>query len=134
MEELISKLESKIKDMDLVIAELDYSNEEESTRILLEYQLAKEELDTAMMNWEKATEELMELDYCLFFALAFFFCRRLLRFIDFLACLDWLFQYALYAFFFALCAIFDFALACFASMAVASSTLEAVSPILGEQD
>ncbi len=62
LEELISKLESKIKDMDLVIAELDYSNEEESTRILLEYQLAKEELDTAMMNWEKATEELMELD------------------------------------------------------------------------
>lgn len=62
LEELISKLESKIKDMDLVIAELDYSNEAESARILLEYQLAKEELDTAMMNWEKATEELMELD------------------------------------------------------------------------
>jgi hypothetical protein len=55
-------LESKIKDMDLVIAELDYSNEAESARILIEYQLEKEELDTAMMNWEKATEELMELD------------------------------------------------------------------------
>jgi ATP-binding cassette subfamily F protein 3 len=61
-EDQISKLETKIKDMDLVIAELDYSNEAESARILLEYQLAKEELDTAMMNWEKATEELMELD------------------------------------------------------------------------
>ncbi len=61
-EELISKLESKIKDLDLVIAELDYSNEEESTRILSEYQLIKEELDSAMINWEKATEELMGMD------------------------------------------------------------------------
>ncbi len=61
-EELISKLESKIKDLDLVIAELDYSNEEESARILSEYQLIKEELDSAMINWEKATEELMGMD------------------------------------------------------------------------
>ena len=62
LEEIISKLESKIKDMDLIIAELDYSNEAESSRILLEYQLVKEELDAAMMSWETATEELMELD------------------------------------------------------------------------
>jgi len=62
LEELISKLESKIKDMDLIIADLDYSNENDSSRILSEYQLVKEELDAAMMSWEKATEELMELD------------------------------------------------------------------------
>jgi len=62
LEELISKLESKIKDMDLIIADLDYSNENDSSRILSEYQLVKEELDAAMMSWETATEELMELD------------------------------------------------------------------------
>jgi ATP-binding cassette subfamily F protein 3 len=61
-EESISKLEAKIKEMDLIIAELDYSNETESNKVLLEYQHIKEDLDTAMLNWEKATEELMELE------------------------------------------------------------------------
>ena len=61
-EELISKLESKIKEMDILIAALDYSNEVESSRLLLEYQKIKEDLDSAMLNWEKATEELMEMD------------------------------------------------------------------------
>jgi ATP-binding cassette subfamily F protein 3 len=61
-EELISKLESKIKEMDILIAVLDYSNEAESSRLLLEYQKIKEDLDSAMLNWEKATEELMEMD------------------------------------------------------------------------
>ncbi len=61
-EELISKLESKIKEMDILIAALDYSNEAESSRLLLEYQKIKEDLDSAMLNWEKATEELMEMD------------------------------------------------------------------------
>ncbi len=61
-EELISKLEAKIKDMDLIIADLDYSNEAEANRILLEYQQIKEDLDTAMLNWERTTEELIGLD------------------------------------------------------------------------
>lgn len=58
-EENITLLEEKIRKMDEQIANLDYSNETESTKILAEYDSTKKLLDQEMENWEQATEELM---------------------------------------------------------------------------
>jgi hypothetical protein len=48
--------------MDEEIALLDYSNEEESNKLLADYSRVKAELDQLMIDWEKATEDLMELE------------------------------------------------------------------------
>lgn len=61
-EENISIYEKKIKEMDEIIANLDYSDEAKSTAILAEYDVIKKKLDEEMLNWENATEELMMLE------------------------------------------------------------------------
>jgi chaperonin cofactor prefoldin len=61
-EEAIEILEAKLQEMDKEIAQLDYSNEAEANKILATYHHHKQELDELMLNWEKATEELMEID------------------------------------------------------------------------
>lgn len=61
-EEAISTLEEKIQEMDHEIAHLDYSNEIEANKLLHHYEKVKNELDDMMHVWEKATEELMELE------------------------------------------------------------------------
>ena len=45
---------------DSKIAVLDYSNEDLSTTLLSDYSRVKAELDQLMIEWEKATEELIE--------------------------------------------------------------------------
>lgn len=57
-EELISALESKIKNMDETLATLDYTDEAKSSAALAEYNQAKAQLDEAMSTWENALEEL----------------------------------------------------------------------------
>lgn len=61
-EDSISELEEKLAEMDLEIANMDYSKEEESKKLLENYQKTKETLDEKMLDWEKATEELMEIE------------------------------------------------------------------------
>ena len=61
-EENISIYEKKIKEMDEIIANLDYSDEVKSNAILAEYDVIKKKLDEEMLNWENATEELMMLE------------------------------------------------------------------------
>lgn len=61
-EENISIYEKKIKEMDEIIANLDYSDEAKSNAILAEYDVIKKKLDEEMLNWENATEELMMLE------------------------------------------------------------------------
>jgi len=58
-EDAISDLELKIKKMDEQILALDYTNENESTKLLAEYDILKKSLDSEMQNWENATEELI---------------------------------------------------------------------------
>ncbi len=61
-EQSIEKLEKRIAELDTVIAELDYSDEEKSKRILEEYDQQKKDLDAQMELWEQGTEGLMELE------------------------------------------------------------------------
>ncbi len=61
-EERISILEKEIAKMDAVLLELDYSDEEKTSKSLAEYEKLKSELDDQMSLWEEATEGLMEMD------------------------------------------------------------------------
>ena len=61
-EENISQFEEKIKELDLVIAELDYSDTSKSEQILSEYNTLKTKLDEEMLSWESNTEELMTIE------------------------------------------------------------------------
>jgi len=61
-EESIGELEAKLAKMDIEIANMDYSKEEESKNLLENYQKTKETLDEKMLDWEKTTEELMEIE------------------------------------------------------------------------
>lgn len=61
-EQAIDKLEKRIAELDVVIAELDYSDEENSKKVLEEYDQQKKELDAQMELWEQGTEGLMELE------------------------------------------------------------------------
>lgn len=58
----IEKLEAKIKEMDELIANIDYSDEEKSQKLLEDYSALKSTLDTQLEIWEKSTEELMALE------------------------------------------------------------------------
>jgi ATP-binding cassette subfamily F protein 3 len=62
IEDAITKQEDLLKQLDERIAALDYSNETESSDVLTKYELAKNELDDLMNQWEQATEELIALD------------------------------------------------------------------------
>ena len=62
VEDAINAHEVLLAKMDEEIALLDYTNEEQSNKLLAEYSKVKAELDQLMMDWEKATEELMELE------------------------------------------------------------------------
>jgi hypothetical protein len=48
--------------MDLLITDLDYSNEQAAAKLLDDYHQLKVALDGKMSEWEAATEELMELE------------------------------------------------------------------------
>jgi ATP-binding cassette subfamily F protein 3 len=61
-EEAIGDLEAKLAEMDLLIADLDYSNEQAAVKLLDDYHQLKMALDAKMSEWEAATEELMELE------------------------------------------------------------------------
>jgi ATP-binding cassette, subfamily F, member 3 len=58
----IESLEKQLKDMDVIIATLDYSNEQLATQTLLDYEKLKTELDTIMVDWETKIEELSAMD------------------------------------------------------------------------
>jgi ATP-binding cassette subfamily F protein 3 len=53
IEKEISDLESKIEEMNVILAELDYSDETKSNSILSDYQNLKNELEQKMIVWEK---------------------------------------------------------------------------------
>ena len=61
-EDRISTLEKEIAVMDTLLADLDYSDEEKTTKSLAEYEKLKSELEEQMTLWEEATEGLMEMD------------------------------------------------------------------------
>jgi flagellar motility protein MotE (MotC chaperone) len=48
--------------MDVVIANLDYSDEANAAKVLSDYDAIKKLLDAEMEKWEKTTEELFALD------------------------------------------------------------------------
>ncbi len=58
-EDTIATLESKIKSLDSQILNIDYTNKNESAKILAEYDRTKTQLNREMEIWEQATEELM---------------------------------------------------------------------------
>lgn len=57
-EKLIEELEAKLKEMDAVVAELDYSDQAKSSKILAEYSEIKQRLDNTMFEWEEAENTL----------------------------------------------------------------------------
>ena len=61
-EERISALEKEIADMDVILLEMDYSDEKNTNKSLAEYEKLKSELDDQMSLWEEATEGLMQMD------------------------------------------------------------------------
>ncbi len=62
VEKKIASNESRLKELDTIISELDYSDSVTSEKILAEYEEKKTELDQLMIMWEEATEKLMEID------------------------------------------------------------------------
>jgi ATP-binding cassette subfamily F protein 3 len=60
-EQRIEKLEVEIKEMDKVVADLDYTDEEKAAETLKEYDALKTELDEVMEAWEENTEALDEI-------------------------------------------------------------------------
>ena len=60
-ERAIVKLEARIKELDVIIANLDYSDEDASNKVLADYESQKKELDEQMEIWETGTEGLIEL-------------------------------------------------------------------------
>lgn len=61
-EQTISKLESKLLELDEELAVMDYSDSSTANDKLSEYEKLKAELDEQMLLWEEATEALMELE------------------------------------------------------------------------
>lgn len=61
-EELISTLEKELAVLDEQLAEVDYTDKDNYTKLLNEYSDKKGRLDVAMSNWEHACEELDELN------------------------------------------------------------------------
>jgi ATP-binding cassette subfamily F protein 3 len=61
----IDSLESRLKELDAVIAVLDYADTVHSEKILNEYEEKKQELDVLMEIWEQTTEKLLELEQVL---------------------------------------------------------------------
>lgn len=61
-EKEINRLESVIADMNEELAGIDYSDENNAEAKLKEFNSLKKELDEQMTNWEKISEELIELD------------------------------------------------------------------------
>jgi ATP-binding cassette, subfamily F, member 3 len=60
-EKRIEEMESEVKSWDLRLAELDYSNIEESDKVLQAYDALKIQLEQEMKKWEELTEELLSL-------------------------------------------------------------------------
>lgn len=56
-EKEIESLESQIKEMDVVLASLDYSNQEQANQTLAKYEALKKKLEEVMQQWESASEE-----------------------------------------------------------------------------
>ena len=61
-EENITRLENEIQQMDKIIANLDYTNEESANTQLNKYEALKTELDQTMIEWESLNNELIELE------------------------------------------------------------------------
>lgn len=60
-EQRIEKLEAEIKQMDKIVTDLDYSDEEKAAETLKKYDALKTELDEVMEAWETNTMELDEI-------------------------------------------------------------------------
>ncbi|RFC54129.1 ABC-F family ATP-binding cassette domain-containing protein [Brumimicrobium aurantiacum] len=60
-EKRIEELENEIEEMDKVVANLDYSDEEKSAAILKDYDALKTELDEVMESWDNDTNSLENL-------------------------------------------------------------------------
>lgn len=58
LEKEIAKLEKEIKEMDVVVASLDYSDEEKSQQVLDKYAKKKSSLEEKMLEWESVMEQL----------------------------------------------------------------------------
>jgi ATP-binding cassette, subfamily F, member 3 len=61
-EKAIDSLEIRLKELDTIIAELDYSDQTLAEKILSEYEQCKSQLDELMSEWENLTEKLMGLE------------------------------------------------------------------------
>lgn len=61
-EEQISILETKLAELEVVVANLDFTDEAGSQKVLGEYEQTKSSLDEQMKIWEEATEGMMELE------------------------------------------------------------------------
>ena len=61
-EENIAKYEEQLKDLDQKISNLDYSDEIQSANFLSDYEGIKKLLDNEMESWEKATEQLFQIN------------------------------------------------------------------------
>ncbi len=61
-EDNITKFEEKLRLMDIQISNLDYTDEDSSSKLLSEYEKIKRDLDNEMEYWEKYTEELLIID------------------------------------------------------------------------
>jgi ATP-binding cassette, subfamily F, member 3 len=60
-EKQIAEMESRVQELDKVIAGLDYSNEAQSAKILSEYGKLKEQLENVMYTWEESENQLAAL-------------------------------------------------------------------------
>src|SRR5690554_6238721 len=60
-EQRIEELEAEILKMDKIVADLDYTDEENAAKVLKEYDVLKSELDDVMEAWEENTMALEEL-------------------------------------------------------------------------
>lgn len=62
-EKLIAELEAKLKEMDKVVADLDYSDQTKSAKILADYAEVKQQLEDTMFEWEEAENTLAVLKF-----------------------------------------------------------------------
>ena len=54
LEKEISLQEEIIKELDVVLANLDYTNQDDANKVLANYEIEKAKLQTAMDGWEEA--------------------------------------------------------------------------------
>ena len=61
-ESRITELEKKLAEADKIMADLDYSDDSKTSKILADYAAMKKDLDTTLATWEDAGQQLDEFD------------------------------------------------------------------------